>query len=132
MPFRCTCGRTFEATDSFESHIYRCAPFHRRRMSNQEDKFMQQESNTSFGTDTMVMLSNRIRGYSENIVRRRQSQPVSPTDSIKTIDSSTNSNSDTSELSSSPSYFFLPTALNIQNVFDGARRRASMSSANRR
>ncbi|KAI7907553.1 uncharacterized protein BX663DRAFT_399235, partial [Cokeromyces recurvatus] len=125
MPFRCTCGRTFEVTDSFESHIYGCAPFHRRRMSNQEDNrssTQQDLSGTSFGTDTMTLLSNKIFEYGESISHRRRSfkqqQPSSPTDSINTVDSYA------SELSTSPSYFFLPTSLNIQNVFDGARRRA--------
>ncbi|KAI7893173.1 uncharacterized protein EV154DRAFT_502693 [Mucor mucedo] len=104
MPFRCKCGRTFEKTDSFASHTSACAPFHQRRMSD---------------TTQQVSLTGFL-----------SSPSLSPAQS----DSSTISSSSSSDLSSSVptttgNGFFMPTALSLHNVFEGARRRSMSSSS---
>lgn len=100
MPFRCKCGRTFEKPDSFASHTSGCALFHHRRMSD----------------------TNQVS----------TPQPVTAQPIVKTsfnntgfLSSSPDSGRDIS--SSVPTQFFMPTALSLQNAFEGARRR-SMSN----
>jgi hypothetical protein len=53
-------------------------------------------------------------------------QATSPSDSITTMDSTGPSSlSQVNDLSSSvPNSFFMPTALSLQNAFEGARRRS--------
>ncbi|KAI8083256.1 uncharacterized protein B0P05DRAFT_49135 [Gilbertella persicaria] len=99
MPFRCKCGRTFEKTDTFASHTSSCAPFHHRRMS-----------------DTTQLSTNNYPASQP----QRQSLPFITTSTESLME-------DTSDLSSSApntSTFFMPTALSLQNAFEGARRRS--------
>ncbi|KAG2236322.1 hypothetical protein BDF21DRAFT_437561 [Thamnidium elegans] len=109
MPFRCKCGRTFEKTDSFASHTSACAPFHHRRMSDttQLSTTPQQPFiNTSFSS----------------FLSSSSPQATSPSDSIITMDSGTRDLS--SSVPNNNTGFFMPTALSLQNAFEGARRRS--------
>ncbi|CEP07353.1 hypothetical protein [Parasitella parasitica] len=119
MPFRCRCGRTFEKTDSFASHTSACAPFHHRRMSDttQLSTANQQQSQTL----PFINTSPFSRGF---LGGSASPQATSPSDSIATMDS-TGPSSHGNDLSSSvPNGFFMPTALSLQNAFEGARRRS--------
>lgn len=105
MPFRCKCGRTFEKTDSFASHTSACAPFHHRRMSDTTQVSASQPFiNTSF---TGFLSSSSPQG-------------TSPTDSVM-MD---NGSRDLSSSVPTNNSFFMPTALSLQNAFEGARRRS--------
>ncbi|KAI8333270.1 hypothetical protein EDC96DRAFT_525993 [Choanephora cucurbitarum] len=115
MPFRCKCGRTFEKTDTFASHTSSCAPFHHRRMSD----------TTQLSTNSMPVPSTPHRqslpfvnpSFSRGLLSTSP-QSVSSTQSILDTPSSDLS-------SSAPSNtFFMPTALSLQNAFEGARRRS--------
>ncbi|KAG1118271.1 hypothetical protein G6F42_013238 [Rhizopus arrhizus] len=119
MPFRCKCGRTFEKTDSFASHTSACAPFHHSRMSDttQLSTSNQQQNQTL----PFINTSSFSRGF---LGSSASPQAASPSDSITTMDS-TGASSQMNDLSSSvPNSFFMPTALSLQNAFEGARRRS--------
>lgn len=122
MPFRCKCGRTFEKTDSFASHTSACAPFHHRRMSDttQLSTSNQQQNQTLPFINTSSFSRGFLGGSSAS------PQATSPSDSITTMDSTGPSSlSQVNDLSSSvPNSFFMPTALSLQNAFEGARRRS--------
>ncbi|KAI8636496.1 hypothetical protein BD408DRAFT_426041 [Parasitella parasitica] len=115
MPFRCRCGRTFEKTDSFASHTSACAPFHHRRMSDTT------QLSTANQQLSFINTSSFSRGF---LGGSASPQATSPSDSIATMDS-TGPSSHVNDLSSSvPNSFFMPTALSLQNAFEGARRRS--------
>ncbi|KAI8326815.1 hypothetical protein BD560DRAFT_490055 [Blakeslea trispora] len=112
MPFRCKCGRTFEKTDTFASHTSSCAPFHHRRMSD----------TTQLSTNSMPVPSSQTHRQSLPSPFSRGLLSTSPT-SVSSTQSILDSSSDLS--SSAPSNtFFMPTALSLQNAFEGARRRS--------
>ncbi|CAO3659665.1 unnamed protein product [Rhizopus stolonifer] len=108
MPFRCRCGRTFEKTDSFTTHTSSCAPFHHRRMSDtfQSVNSSNQQNKTRHGSLPFI---NTSFGQSLSGFLNSPTQETSPV---------INEARDLSSL-------FMPTALSIQNTFEGARRRSS-------
>ncbi|KAG1441139.1 hypothetical protein G6F56_011617 [Rhizopus delemar] len=113
MPFRCRCGRTFEKPDTFATHTSSCAPFHHRRMSDtiqSVNNNNQNKSNTRHGSLPFIN-TNSIAGSLSGLL-------TSPTQ-----ETSPNIN-DTRDLSTSMPSLFMPTALSIQNAFEGARRRS--------
>jgi hypothetical protein len=113
MPFRCKCGRTFEKTDSFASHTSACAPFHHRRMSDTSQLSSSSAPNQSL---PFINTSSFSRGF--------LSQVTSPSDSTMSVDTTTANNHDLSSSVPNNSSFFMPTALSLQNAFEGARRRS--------
>lgn len=113
MPFRCKCGRTFEKTDSFASHTSACAPFHHRRMS---DTSQLSSSPSAPNQLPFINTSSLSRGF--------LSQVTSPSDSAISEGSTTVNNHDLSSSMPNTSSFFMPTALSLQNAFEGARRRS--------
>ncbi|KAI8063252.1 hypothetical protein BC940DRAFT_307470 [Gongronella butleri] len=108
MPFRCKCGRTFEKPDSFSSHTSSCAPFHQRRMSL---------STSPPATPSPLDLGRRfsLRQTSATDASGMASLPSSPVLEVH-------------QQASSPTmdYYpaFMPTALTLQNAFEGVRRRS--------
>jgi hypothetical protein len=116
MPFRCKCGRTFEKTDSFASHTSACAPFHHRRMSDTSQLTSNQQAQTQHLPFINTSFSNFLSSSSPT-------QSSSPSDSIMTTDS-TNNTHDLSSSVPTTNSFFMPTALSLQNAFEGARRRS--------
>ncbi|CAO3597654.1 unnamed protein product [Absidia cylindrospora] len=120
MPFRCKCGRTFEKPDTFSSHTSGCAPFHQRRLSS---------SSSPLSKVTPLDMS-KVRRFS---LRPANTTIISPTSTEQSSSppssvSSPSSYSSPSPLpspSSSMDYpAFMPTALSIQNAFEGVRRRS--------
>ena len=111
MPFRCKCGRTFEKTDSFASHTSACAPFHHRRMSDTTQLSTQPQQGLPF------INTSSFSGF----LSSSSPQASSPSDSIMTMDSGVR---DLSSSVPTNSGFFMPTALSLQNAFEGARRRS--------
>ncbi|ORY96532.1 hypothetical protein BCR43DRAFT_491860 [Syncephalastrum racemosum] len=142
MPFRCKCGRTFEKTDSFASHTSACAPFHQRRMSEQNTASTKQQPPPAINTHTHSS-SLSITGLLSP--RSPPPHPGSPSSSSGSptgmLDSrlfGTSAGSSTGgdmmapssaedmtnqQASSMPS-FFMPTGLSLHNAFEGARRRS--------
>jgi hypothetical protein len=130
MPFRCKCGRTFEKVDTFGSHTSGCAPFHHKRHSiseinnnNQasveENKRNLNKKRLSIQTDPNQMsyfnqrylLLSPLKGNNEFFTQ--QQEPKRPPLSAPVYDGY--------------SGFMMPTALSIQNTFEGVRKRRSMS-----
>ncbi|ORZ13630.1 hypothetical protein BCR42DRAFT_418752 [Absidia repens] len=120
MPFRCKCGRTFEKPDTFSSHTSGCAPFHQRRLS----------SSSSPSSKVTPLDMSKVRRFS---LRPANTTIISPTSTEQSSSppssvSSPSSYSSPSPLpspSSSMDYpVFMPTALSIQNAFEGVRRRS--------
>ncbi|KAG2204833.1 hypothetical protein INT47_004108 [Mucor saturninus] len=112
MPFRCKCGRTFEKTDSFASHTSACAPFHHRRMSDTTQMSTAAAAAAGGGSGgSQPFINTSFRFLSSS------SQASSPTDSVM-MDSDLSSSVPTNN------GFFMPTALSLQNAFEGARRRS--------
>ncbi|KAI9334194.1 hypothetical protein BD770DRAFT_402546 [Pilaira anomala] len=111
MPFRCKCGRTFEKTDSFASHTSACAPFHHRRMSD----------TTQLSTNNAPQHPFINTSFS-GLLSSSSPQATSPSDSIMTMDSGSRDLS--SSVPNNNNGFFMPTALSLQNAFEGARRRS--------
>ncbi|KAG1140985.1 hypothetical protein G6F37_012890 [Rhizopus arrhizus] len=112
MPFRCRCGRTFEKPDTFATHTSSCAPFHHRRMSDTlqtVNNINNQNKNTS---SLPFVNTSSIAGSLSGFL----TSPIQET-------SPTNIN-DMRDLSTSMPSLFMPTALSIQNAFEGARRRS--------
>lgn len=122
MPFRCKCGRTFEKTDTFASHTSSCAPFHNRRMSDTTQFSSTSQSSLPFLSTSPLsfMPSGFLSGSS--------SAATSPTtangDNHSMNGSFTMDNNNTLSSSVPTNAFFMPTALSIQNAFEGARRRS--------
>ncbi|KAI8979217.1 hypothetical protein BDF20DRAFT_868283 [Mycotypha africana] len=135
MPFRCKCGRTFEKTDTFATHTSSCAPFHHRRMS---DTTQLSSANNNNSTSIPSRSPQRIPMLNTSSLPRGLFTTLSPTSATSSLGSPTADSAtmmdgrkqQQRELSSSvpvTNSFFMPTALSIQNAFEGARRR-SMSS----
>ncbi|CAO3600654.1 unnamed protein product [Absidia cylindrospora] len=127
MPFRCKCGRTFEKPDTFSTHTSGCAPFHQRKLASSSPPLSSSQAQTSPSSKVAPLEMSRVRRIS-----------IRPTSTISTtsMDQSSSSSSSPSSLPSSPlsassspissmDYpVFMPTALSIQNAFEGVRRRS--------
>lgn len=121
MPFRCKCGRTFEKTDSFASHTSACAPFHHRRMSDTTQlASMQQQQQQQNDQRLPFINTSSFSGF----LSSSSPQASSPSDSVSTMDSGNFGLRDMSSSVPTSSGFFMPTALSLQNAFEGARRRS--------
>ncbi|KAI8377695.1 uncharacterized protein BYT42DRAFT_571258 [Radiomyces spectabilis] len=110
MPFRCKCGRTYEKPDSFSTHTSACAQFHSRRMSDTS-------ATSSVVRQPPLLLNTTPLSLTGLLSSGGSSQTSSPTG-----DEASAGGSDLS--TSMPTNFFMPTALSLQNAFEGARRRS--------
>ncbi|KAI9260222.1 hypothetical protein BY458DRAFT_516539 [Sporodiniella umbellata] len=111
MPFRCRCGRTFEKTESFTTHTSSCVPFHHRRMS---DTFQSSHPLSPSQSYTDRKRQGSLPFINTSIAQSLTGFLTSPT-------------RDTSPILNDLSPLFMPTALSLQNAFEGARRRSSSS-----
>jgi hypothetical protein len=133
MPFRCKCGRTFEKLDTFGSHTSGCAPFHHRRISSSD--VLPMSTKSSAATTEQKVAEEKQHN------KKRLSIQTDPTLSYFNqrfiMLSPTSSAFDQQDSCSSPPRsapifdgykgFMMPTALSIQNTFEGVNRRRSMS-----
>jgi hypothetical protein len=139
MPFRCKCGRTFEKVESFGSHTSGCAPFHHRRISTSD--ILLSSSDTTVKKNHKKALS--IQTTQDYQPQRRLSFLLSPilgqNNNAFSPSSSTSSpmietpappTSSSTPIFESSSGFMMPTALSIQNTFEGVKKRRSMSYSN--
>lgn len=140
MPFRCKCGRTFEKLDTFGSHTSGCAPFHHRRISTsdiatvekQQQLQQQQESNNKIMNNNKKRLSIQtdptLSYFNQRFILL--SPLTKPTNTTASFNQQQQQQSEAPR--SAPIFegyggFMMPTALSIQNTFEGVRTRRSMS-----
>lgn len=143
MPFRCKCGRTFEKVESFGSHTSGCAPFHHRRTSTSDVLLSSSHRPTTTNTKEDHKKPLSIQTTQAYVAHNNQSESLlsfllSPILGQKRYPSSSTSpliETSTSTLYSASLYefnggFMMPTALSIQNTFEGVKKRRSMSYSN--
>jgi hypothetical protein len=136
MPFRCKCGRTFEKVESFGAHTSGCAPFHHRRVST-SDILLSSNQTPKKNHKKALSIQTTQDYFNSNPPQRRLSLLLSPILGLNGPSSSTSSplietpTAPPPTSSSTPifesSRFMMPTALSIQNTFEGVRKRRSMS-----
>ncbi|KAI9301653.1 hypothetical protein BJ944DRAFT_271179 [Cunninghamella echinulata] len=148
MPFRCKCGRTYEKPDTFSSHTSSCAPFHQRRpsLSNNvtyESLTASKQASPSLSSSSLAYCNNNTTIIPSTSMSTSSIPPSSPSRrtslKISTTPSSLdmsfirrrfsiNNKEQTSATSPEKPLFdypiFMPTALSIQNTFEGVRRRS--------
>lgn len=123
MPFRCKCGRTFEKVESFGTHTSSCAPFHHRRISISDILVSRNEIKANEKAK-LTIETDYFSQQSNNQQEKREGRL-----SFFTL---FNSNKKENESEPAPrsapaTGFMMPTALSIQNTFEGVSRRRSMS-----
>lgn len=123
MPFRCKCGRTFEKVESFGTHTSSCAPFHHRRISTSDILISKNEINANEKAKLTIETDHFSQQNNNQQEKREGRLSFFPL---------FNSNKQENESESAPrsapvASFMMPTALSIQNTFEGVSRRRSMS-----
>ncbi|KAL9551717.1 hypothetical protein MBANPS3_004119 [Mucor bainieri] len=124
MPFRCKCGRTFEKLESFGSHTSGCAPFHHRRISTSDIIISKNEIKAT----EKAKLSVETNKLSQQPQDKGQVNGDGALSFFPLFSKTSNKKGIEPAPRSAPvSGFMMPTALSIQNTFEGVSRRRSMS-----
>ncbi|KAL7313222.1 hypothetical protein PS15m_006996 [Mucor circinelloides] len=123
MPFRCKCGRTFEKLESFGSHTSGCAPFHHRRISTSDIIVSKNE----IKVNEKATLSIKTDYFSQQPQDSEQAKDGRRLSFFPLFSKTNNKDVEPAPRSAPVSGFMMPTALSIQNTFEGVSRRRSMS-----
>lgn len=123
MPFRCKCGRTFEKLESFGSHTSGCAPFHHRRISTSDIIISKNE----IRANEKAKLSIETNKFSQQTQDKGQVKDDGALPYFPLFSKTSNKDMEPAPRSAPVSGFMMPTALSIQNTFEGVSRRRSMS-----
>ncbi|KAF1804491.1 hypothetical protein V8B55DRAFT_1499901 [Mucor lusitanicus] len=123
MPFRCKCGRTFEKLESFGSHTTGCAPFHHRRISTSDVLASKNEIRAT----EKAKLSIETNNFSQQSQDKAQTRGDGALSFFPLFIKTSSKNIEPAPRSAPVSGFMMPTALSIQNTFEGVSRRRSMS-----
>lgn len=135
MPFRCKCGRTFEKLDTFGSHTSGCAPFHHRRISTSEVLTTMNDQKTEEKRDlnkkrlSLQTDPNTLSYFNQRFLLLSPTSPNTKSNDsfFPQFQKDKPSTPCTTPIYEGYGGFMMPTALSIQNTFEGVRKRRSMS-----